>query len=189
MLFPSDEERRAILELARQSVVHAVLHGRALSTFPQNGIFAERGGLFVSLHAGGKLRGCIGIIESPATLGENLVQSAADAALRDPRFPPVRLEEVEALDIEVSLLSPMQPIRPEEVVIGRHGLLVERYGRRGLLLPQVATEHGLSREQFLAETSIKAGLSRDAWKDPETRIYGFECVIVTEYRTQNRDPE
>jgi len=189
MLFPSDEERRAILELARQGVRHAALHGRPLNIFPQTGIFAERSGLFVSLHAGRKLRGCIGIIESPATLGENLVQSAADAALRDPRFSPVRLDEVDGLDIEVSLLSPMQPIRPEEVQIGRHGLLVERHGRRGLLLPQVATEHRLSREQFLAETCIKAGLQREAWREPETRIHGFECVIVAEYRTQNEDSE
>jgi AmmeMemoRadiSam system protein A len=115
------------------------------------------------------------------------VQSAADAALRDPRFSPVRAPEVSALDIEVSLLSPMQPIRPDEVEIGRHGLLLERGGRRGLLLPQVATEHGLSREQFLSETCIKAGLPREAWKESDTRIFGFECVVVAEYRTQNSE--
>src|SRR5215831_17725826 len=129
MLFPCEEERRAILELAREAVRHAALHGKPLSTFPKTGIFAERCGLFVSLHAGKKLRGCIGIIESPAVLGESLVQSAADAALRDPRFSPVRAHEVGGLDIEVSLLSPMQPIRPEDVEIGRHGLLAERGGR------------------------------------------------------------
>jgi len=182
MLSLSEEERRAILDLARQGVSYAVSYGHPLAVFPQTGIFAEHCGLFVSLHVGKKLRGCIGIIESPATLGESLVQSAADAALRDPRFSPVRPEEVAGLDIEVSLLSPMKLIGPEEVEIGRHGLLVDRGGRRGLLLPQVATEHRLSREQFLAETCVKAGLPREAWKEPETRIYGFECVIIPEHR-------
>jgi AmmeMemoRadiSam system protein A len=113
-------------------------------------------------------------------LGENLVRCAADAALRDPRFAPLPPEETDHLEIEVSLLSPMQPIRPEEVEIGRHGLLVERGMRRGLLLPQVATEHKLSREQFLAETCFKAGLPRDAWKERETRLFGFECTILAE---------
>jgi AmmeMemoRadiSam system protein A len=181
MLCLSDEDRKTILEVARQGVFHAAAHGGPLAAFPKTGIFAERCGLFVSLHAGKKLRGCIGIIESLATLGENLVQSAADAALHDPRFSPVRPQEVDGLNIEVSLLSPMRLIRPEEVEIGRHGLLVERGGRRGLLLPQVATEHQLGKEQFLAETCVKAGLPREAWKDPETRLYGFECVIIPEH--------
>ena len=129
MLCLSDEDRKTILDVARQGVFHAAVHGHPLAAFPKTGIFAERCGLFVSLHAGKKLRGCIGIIESAATLGENLVQSAADAALHDPRFSPVRPEEVDGLNIEVSLLSPMRLIRPEEVEIGRHGLLVERGGR------------------------------------------------------------
>jgi AmmeMemoRadiSam system protein A len=176
----SEEDRRAILEVARQGVLHAVCHDRPLSSFPTTGIFAERRGLFVTLHAAAKLRGCIGVIEGSAALGETLARCAADAALHDPRFSRLRAEELAALEVEVSLLSPPQPIRPEEVEIGNHGLLVERGPRRGLLLPQVAVEHRLNREQFLAETCAKAGLPRDAWKDPETKLYGFQCEIIAE---------
>ena len=185
----SDEDRRAILELARQGVLHAVCHERPLSSFPTTGIFAEHRGLFVTLHVGTKLRGCIGVIEGHTTLGEALARCAADAALHDPRFSRMRLEEMDALEIEVSLLSPPQLIRPEEVEIGNHGLLVERGPRRGLLLPQVAVEHRLGREQFLAETCAKAGLPREAWKDPETKLYGFQCEILAETRSTRVEKE
>jgi len=176
----SDDDRKAILELAAQGVREAVLHGLPLSTYPTFGIFVEPRGLFVTLHHGKKLRGCIGVIEGSAPLGENLARCAADAALRDPRFAPLRPEELAGLEIEVSLLTPIHPIRADELEIGRHGLMVERGLQRGLLLPQVATEHRFSREQFLAETCVKAGLPRESWKEPETRLYGFECEIVAE---------
>lgn len=182
MLSLSEEERNAILAAARQGVLHAVTHGRPGGIFPGMGVFAQPCGLFVSLHVRGKLRGCIGVIDSHGTLGENLVRCSADAALHDPRFSPLRAEELDGLQIEVSLLSPILPIRPEDVEIGRHGLLVERGSRRGLLLPQVASEHRLSREQFLAETCYKAGLPRDAWRDPQTNLSAFECVILAEPR-------
>jgi AmmeMemoRadiSam system protein A len=178
----SDEDRKAILELARQGVFHAVCHDQALSSYPTTGVFAERRGLFVTLHVNKKLRGCIGVIEAQTTLGECLAKCAADAALRDPRFSRMRPEEMDALEIEVSLLTPLEPMRPGQVEIGTHGLLVERGPQRGLLLPQVAVEHRLGREQFLGETCVKAGLPREAWKDAETKIYGFECEIVTETR-------
>jgi AmmeMemoRadiSam system protein A len=178
----SEEERNAILELARQGVIHAVRHERPLSTFPTTGIFAERRGLFVTLHVAKKLRGCIGVIEGSVALGETIARCAADAALHDPRFSRVRPEEMAALEIEVSLLTPLEPIRPEEVEIGIHGLLVERGTRRGLLLPQVAVEHRLDREKFLAEACTKAGLPRETWKDPETKLCGFQCEIIAEER-------
>ena len=178
----SEEARNAILELARQGVLHAVCHERPLSTFPTTGIFAERRGLFVTLRVAKKLRGCIGMIEAQATLGETVARCAADAALHDPRFSRMRTEEMDALEIEVSLLTPPEPIRPEDVEVGVHGLLVEHGTRRGLLLPQVAVEHRLNRDQFLAETCLKAGLAREAWKDPETKLHGFQCEIVAEAR-------
>ena len=178
----SEEDRKAILELARQGVRHAVCHERPLPSFPTTGIFAEHRGLFVTLHVAKKLRGCIGVIEGFTNLGETLARCGADAALHDPRFSRVRQEEMDQLEIEVSLLTPPYPIRPEEVEVGIHGLLVERGTRRGLLLPQVAVEHRLGREQFLAETCTKAGLPSDAWKDPETKLYGFQCEIMTEKR-------
>lgn len=179
----SEEDRKAILELARQGVLHAVCHDRPLSSFPSKGIFGERHGLFVTLHVAKKLRGCIGVVEGSAILGETLTRCAADAALHDPRFSRMRPEEMDALEIEVSVLTPLVPIRAEEVEIGIHGLLVERGPRRGLLLPQVAVEHQLGREQFLAETCMKAGLPRGAWKDVETKLYGFQCEIIAETRS------
>src|SRR5258708_10335941 len=178
----SEEDRIAILELARQGVLHAICHERPLSSCPTKGIFEERRGLFVTLHIAKKLRGCIGMVEGNAALGETLTRCAADAALHDPRFSRMRAEEMDTLEVEVSLLSPLQPIRPEEVEIRTHGLLVERGPRPGLLLPQVALEPRLSREQFLSETCAKAGLPRDAWKDPETKLLGFQCEIITEGR-------
>jgi AmmeMemoRadiSam system protein A len=123
------------------------------------------------------------VIEGSTNLGETLARCAADAALHDPRFSRMRAEEMDALEVEVSLLSPLEPILPEAVEMGIHGLLVERGTRRGLLLPQVAVEHRLNREQFLAETCTKAGLPRDAWKEPETKLYGFRCEIIEEARS------
>ena len=121
----SEEDRKAIRELARQGVLHAVCHERPLSTVPTTGVFAERRGLFVTLHVMKKLRGCIGMIEATTNLGETLARCSADAALHDPRFSRMRTEEMDALEIEVSLLSPVEPIQPEAVEIGIHGLLVE----------------------------------------------------------------
>jgi AmmeMemoRadiSam system protein A len=176
----SETERKSILELARQGVVEAVCRKRLPPEIPQTGVFAEQCGVFVTLRVGERLRGCIGVIEAKELLGESLVRCAGSAAREDPRFSPMQPEELNNLKIEVSLLSPLQRIRPEEVEIGKHGLLVEQGFRRGLLLPQVALEHQLDREQFLKETCYKAGLPGDAWKSPETRIYGFTCVILEE---------
>lgn len=175
----SEQERNEILELAHQGLREAVCRHRVLSPVPTTGIFASPCGVFVSLHVNGKLRGCIGVIEPVDTLGESIVHCAASAALNDPRFAPMREEEVESVEIEVSVLSPLQKTGAEEIEIGKHGLLVEQGPRRGLLLPQVATEHCLTRERFLEETCHKAGLPRDAWKSVETVIYGFTCEIMT----------
>jgi len=176
----SETDRKNILDLARQAVVEAVCRGRLPDNLPKTGVFEERCGVFVTLHVGKRLRGCIGVIESKDPLGESIVRCAASAALEDPRFNPMQPEELQDLELEVSLLSPLQQIQPEEIEIGKHGLLVEQGFRRGLLLPQVAVEHHLERVQFLRETCYKAGLAADAWKAPATRIYGFTCEIVGE---------
>jgi len=176
----SEADRKSILELARQAVEGAVRQRRLLEEIPKAEIFDERCGVFVTLSVAGKLRGCIGVIEAKAPLGESIVRCAAESALEDPRFSPMQPEELSGLEIEISLLSSLERIQPEQVEIGKHGLLVEQGYRRGLLLPQVAVEHHLDREQFLRETCYKAGLPRDAWEAPETRIYGFSCEIVKE---------
>jgi len=176
----SEADRRTALQLARTAVVDAVTHRKLSDEFPREGVFAERRGVFVTLHVRNRLQGCIGVIEAKEHLGEAIVRCAASAALEDPRFSPMKAEQLADLSIEISLLSPLEPIAPEAVEIGRHGLLVRQHAMRGLLLPQVAVEHHLTREQFLQETCRKAGLTRDAWRDPETQIFGFTCEILSE---------
>ncbi|MGB7437235.1 MAG: AmmeMemoRadiSam system protein A [Candidatus Acidiferrum sp.] len=174
----SETDPESILELARQAVVEAVSYKRLLQSIPNTEIFDRRCGVFVTLHVRGKLHGCIGVIEAKEPLGQSIVRCATGAALDDPRFSPMQVQDLQDMTIEVSLLSPLQRIHPAEIEIGKHGLLVEHGIRRGLLLPQVAVEHKLAPEQFLAETCHKAGLPTDAWKAADTQIYGFTCEIL-----------
>jgi len=176
----SEADRRTALCLARTAVVDAVAHRKLPDNFPREGVFAERRGVFVTLHVRSRLQGCIGVVEAKEPLGEAIVHCAASAALEDPRFAPMKTEQLGELNIEISLLSPMEPIAPESIEIGRHGLFVRLHAQRGLLLPQVATEHRLTREQFLEETCRKAGLPRDAWRDPEARLFVFTCEVFAE---------
>ena len=176
----SEADRRAALQLARTAVIDAVTHRQPIDSFPSQGVFAERRGVFVTLHIHNRLQGCIGVIEAKEPLAEALVHCAASAALEDPRFAPMKTEQLGELSIEISLLSAMQPITPESIEIGRHGLFVRLHAQRGLLLPQVAVEHRLTREQFLEETCRKAGLPREAWRDPEARLFGFTCEVFAE---------
>lgn len=174
------EGRRALLELARRALVEAVVHGRVLQVPTEQGELAAPCGAFVSLHLRGRLRGCVGQIESTEPLAETVARCAAAAALEDPRFQPVSSAEVNQLEIEISVLSPLEPATLEEIEVGRHGLLVTRGRLRGLLLPQVATQYRWSRERFLEETCVKAGLEREAWKDPITKIQRFTAEVFSE---------
>ena len=176
----SEADCLQLLRLARQVIVEAVSHGHLPDKIPHDGVFAERSGVFVTLRCGSRLRGCIGAIDIDEPLGESIVRCAAGAALQDPRFAPLRLEDLGGLHIEISLLSPPAAIRPEQIEIGRHGLLVSRGAQRGLLLPQVATEHRLTREQFLEEACRKAQLARQAWQECGTLIFGFTCEVFSE---------
>ena len=180
MLSLSETDRQLLLDLARRAIGDAVSLQKTDGGNPQSGIFVEKRGVFVTLHARGRLRGCIGAIEPVEPLAESIVRCASGAALHDPRFSPVRAEELPELRIEISLLSPLDPILPENVQIGKHGLLISQGSKRGLLLPQVAVEHKLAREQFLEETCRKAGLNATAWQEPETTILGFTCEIFSE---------
>jgi len=176
----SEADRRAALHLARTAVIEAVSHRKLPDTFPREGIFAEHRGVFVTLHVGKRLQGCIGVIEAKDPLGEAIVRCAASAALDDPRFAPMKPEQLAGLSVEISLLSILEPILHESIEIGRHGLLIRLHAQRGLLLPQVAIEHRLTREQFLEETCRKAGLPREAWRDPEAQLFGFTCEVFSE---------
>ena len=172
-----------MLTLAR-SVILSALTGTVAQP-PETGpaCFALQRGVFVTIHVHGKLRGCIGVIEGREPLRATIAHCAESAALRDSRFPALRPAEVAGLQIEISILSELFPLKAGQVEIGRHGLLISSAHRHGLLLPQVAVEHHLSREEFLKETCIKAGLPDDAWTRSDAQLYGFTCEIFQEERS------
>jgi AmmeMemoRadiSam system protein A len=175
-------ERKALLRTARIVIEKAVEKGSfgGFAVEPGMGRLHEPAGVFVTLRRGGQLRGCIGQLEAQMPLLTAVGFAAASSALEDPRFEQVRPEEVAELTIEISVLAPFEEIAPEKVVPGTHGLVIQQGNRRGLLLPQVATEHNLSRERFLEETCAKAGLPRDAWRHPTTRVFAFTAEVFSE---------
>ena len=175
----SDSNRQSLLRLAHRAIIEAVSGDQLLSDIPAAGIFSEYRGVFVTIHVAKRLRGCVGVVEPEHPLGESVVRCALTAALRDRRFPPLRREELSLLQIEMSLLSKPRIIRWEEIQIGIHGLLICRGNHRGVLLPQVAVTHQFTAERFLAETCGKAGLPPNAWRDPETQVFGFTCEVFS----------
>ena len=129
------------------------------------GALAERRGVFVTLRRHGSLRGCIGSIVGRRPLFAGVVESGGNAAVRDPRFPPLRPAEIPDLELEISALTPLAPVPgPEAIVPGRHGVLLEADGRSAVFLPQVAPEQGWDRETMLDHLALKAGLPADAWR-------------------------
>ena len=179
----SDEQRQTLLSIARRSI-EAVLEGRRPELDPSqlDEPLTRPSGAFVSLHTkAGDLRGCIGSIQAVAPLCNAVSSNAVNAAFRDPRFYPVRPEELPNLHIEISVMSPIERVASvEEIEVGRDGLIISRGSRAGLLLPQVATEYGWDRETFLRQTCVKAGLSPDSWRLPECRIERFSAEVFGE---------
>lgn len=159
----SPEERAQLVQLAHDSIL-AALENRELSLEPPTPHFAEPRGAFTSLYWHGELRGCVGYVLPVNSAYRAVAETARAAAFEDSRFCPVTLEEARELKIELSILSPPQPITPEAIAVGRHGLLISMAGHRGLLLPQVPVEHHWDRVTFLEQTCRKAGLPRDAWE-------------------------
>jgi AmmeMemoRadiSam system protein A len=167
----------ALLELAR-AAIRASVGGEPLPPLPDDPELQAPRGVFVSLHCGGALRGCLGHLEADVGVGEVTRRMAVAAAHDDPRFAPVTPDELGDLDVEVSVLSPFRPIRPDDVVPGRDGLLVQRGPRLGVLLPQVAVEQRWDRLAFLRAVCQKAGLSPEAWRDQGTELFAFGAQIV-----------
>jgi len=159
----SSEERKLLLQIAHESIFSFLL-GRDISLSAPSPHLAEPRGVFTTLYSDRKLRGCVGFPAAVLPVYRAVMESARAAASEDPRFPPIRLEEARLIRISISVLSPLQPISPDEVEIGRHGLVVSEGVQRGLLLPQVPVEHGWSRVTFLEQTCLKAGLPPDAWR-------------------------
>lgn len=171
--------RRGLLALARRSIREHLTTGRLLQPGRDvESLAPEPRGAFVSLHTlEGDLRGCIGTILPMGPLDRTIARMAVAAAVEDPRFSPVRMDELIALRLEISALTVPGPADLERIEIGRHGLIVTRGSRKGLLLPQVAPEWGWNRIQFLEHTCQKAGLSPSAWREPGTVVEWFEAEV------------
>ena len=174
-----DADRHRLLRIARDAMTAHVMRESADDVSPSE-LASRFGGAFVTIHHRGELRGCIGHIEADRPLVRVLAQCAIAACSADPRFPPVTAGELPDIDVELSLLGPLQRISgPEEIEVGRHGLLLERGGRRGLLLPQVATEWKWDAITFLGQTCRKAGLPPNAWKEGAS-VWVFEAEVFGE---------
>jgi AmmeMemoRadiSam system protein A len=169
------EERRVLLKLAHDSIESA-LEQREVSLTPPSQHLAEPRGAFTTIYFHGQLHGCVGFVFAVVSLYRTVAETARAAAFEDARFAPVTREEAPELEISLSILSGVQPIRPEDVDIGRHGLVISQQGYRGLLLPQVAVEHGWDRATFLEQTCRKAGLPPDAWQRGAS-IEGFTAEV------------
>lgn len=175
---------RFLLDLARCAVTSAV-EGTEPATRPACDVSSgELTGAFVTLRRRGQLRGCIGEINSKESLVEVITRCARAAALEDPRFRPVRQDELAEINIEISILSPPRESKAEEVQPGNHGLIVSLGKRRGVLLPQVATERGWGAQRFLEEACVKAGLGREAWKASGVMIETFTAEAFGETDSQ-----
>jgi AmmeMemoRadiSam system protein A len=159
----SPEERAQLLKLAHEAIVSALEH-REISLVAPCPHLAELRGAFTTLYYRGELHGCVGYVFPVSSLYRTVAETARGAAFEDGRFSPVTPDEARELKVSLSILSPVTPIRPEDVEIGRHGLLITHGGYRGLLLPQVPIEHGWDRVTFLEQTCKKAGLPPDAWQ-------------------------
>lgn len=175
------ETRKKLLETARRAV-EASLSGAP--TPPLDRELADLGpdqGAFVTLHLHGQLRGCIGNFQGRGPLAATVQEMAVSAARRDPRFRPISdPDELAQCQVEISALSTLEPIDPDEVVVGKHGLYLIRGINRGVLLPQVPVEQGWDRETFLDQTCVKAGMEPGCWRTPGTTILGFTAEVFGE---------
>ncbi|MDD2680091.1 MAG: AmmeMemoRadiSam system protein B [Candidatus Omnitrophica bacterium] len=175
-------QRKKLLGIARNSIETFLKTGRKLEVSESDPLLAQLMGAFVTLNERGELRGCIGNLIGAGPLYLTVRDMAVEAATQDPRFNPVALGELKDIDIEVSVLSPMKKIaHPGEIQLGVHGVLVRKGLRSGVFLPQVATETGWSKEEFMSNLCLhKAGLAADAWKDKSTEIYIFTAEVFSE---------
>jgi AmmeMemoRadiSam system protein A len=175
----SADERDELLRIARQALECRARGGAAAATPPRSPVLSAEGAAFVTLRAGGELRGCIGYLERNRPLWRQVQEAAVAAASKDVRFDPLKPDELPELQIEITVLDPMRRIAgPHEIVIGRDGLVVRAGTVRGVLLPQVAAEHGWNAGTFLEQTCLKAGLESDAWKQG-AELLAFSAEVIS----------
>ncbi len=175
------ELQKKLIHIARETIENYI-RSRTTSEFSvEEPELLEKCGAFVTIRSHGQLRGCIGHVEGIKPLYQTIIDMAIATSTEDPRFSPVTEQELDSLEIEISVMSPLRKIDdPEEVEVGKHGILMRRGFRSGLLLPQVATEHNWDRQTFLEHTCRKALLPDTAWQDPETDIYIFSAQVFHE---------
>ncbi len=178
----SPEDKSILLKAARDSIKSVFNETEIPSPdFQKYPSLKIRSGAFVTLTIKNKLRGCIGYISTETSLFETVCEAAVQAAFRDPRFLPVSREEVDKLDIEISVLFPSSKIESyDEIVIGRHGLILNHLGKRGLLLPQVAPENNFDLERFLCAICEKAGFEPYLWQKQKLNIEVFTAEVFSE---------
>lgn len=178
----ADDEKRELLRIARATLREFLRSGRIPPGKPHRESMLAPAGAFVTLHTkGGELRGCIGHIGEDKPLYKVIQEMAVAAASRDPRFSPLGPEELDDVEVEISVLGDAEPVRePSEITVGEHGLLIEQGAHRGLLLPQVATEHSLDAAGFLEAVCRKAQLPVDAWQAPGTTVQRFTAQVFSD---------
>lgn len=171
------EEKKELLTLARKAIFEHVTNGKAPEVEMKNQKFKSDGAVFVTIKKNGSLRGCIGHVQPVMSLYQSVIKNAIAACSSDPRFPPMTKEELKDIDIEISILSPLNQLKNvTDIQVGKHGLVIRKGMQSGLLLPQVATELGWDRETFLKHLCGKAGLPETAWKDAELYIFTAEII-------------
>ncbi|MEM5946928.1 AmmeMemoRadiSam system protein A [Spirochaetia bacterium 38H-sp] len=180
MMQHTDKEKELLLTCARETIAAHLETREPRLPAPPERLTKEKCGAFVTLHKDGRLRGCIGRIIGDKPVWEVVKEVALESAFSDPRFPPLAKSELEHVELEISLLSPFFEIKPEEVVPGKHGLLIRCGFNQGLLLPQVATEYGWDRPTFLAHLCLKAGLPTDAWMRDDCTLMAFTAEVFSE---------
>ena len=186
----TDEQKKTLLTLARDTISQYLKNGKRVPLPKAEGLLAENCGAFVTLHKRGQLRGCIGNIIGIRPLIETIQEMAIASSTQDPRFRKVQPEELSDIDIEISVLSPLKRVKDvNEIEVGTHGILMRRDMYQGVLLPQVATEWGWDRDEFLAHTCEKAGLPMDAWRDPETSIEIFSAEVFGDLPAGRQEKE
>lgn len=178
----TDEQKERLLKIARNTVETYIIDGQKPLISNEDPVLNDKRGAFVTLHKNNQLRGCIGNIVSNRELFLTIRDMAIEASTGDLRFPRVSKDELKDIDIEISVLSPLKKIKDlEEIKLGVHGVLIRKGMRSGVFLPQVATETGWSKEEFMETLcNQKAGLSPDAWKDPDVDIYIFSAEVFKE---------
>ncbi|MFT5430474.1 MAG: AmmeMemoRadiSam system protein A [Myxococcota bacterium] len=182
----TDTQKVRLLQVSRQAIFQQVSRGRVPPVDVDDERLKLPGGAFCSLHIRERMRGCIGTFEDGAPLYKTVIDVSVGAATRDERFGPMRLDEVPRLDIELSVLSPMTLVSPDEVIPGTHGLFITVGRQRGTMLPQVAPEFEWDREELLSQTCTRAGLEPDAWRAEGCRIEVFTAEVFSESELRGR---